>query len=387
VTRTNTPTDRAVAGALGALGFALSGLGAYLVLLSHDTGVPREQLTWLSSAFGLGLVGVAVAGPTVLHLGPERVLRTAAAFMAGGLGVLAVAPSARTAMIGAALIGVGGSAMVLVSPVLLRGAAATARLTRVNAIGSAAGILAPVTIGVLDRFGPSGRLALLLPVPFLLVLAGRSLPSDRATSPSTALARTSDPAVPSGGSAVEVALAWVCVALAVSCEFCFLVWGVARLQDAGAATSMAAALGVAFPIGMAVGRWAMSLDSVRVNVVGVSIALAAAGTALLVVGQQPVVVAAGLGIAGLGIAALYPATLAALVNIPAVPTRVTASLGALASGIAILVAPVLLAAVADGAGLQRAFLLPLPLLALLAMAWVARQKPSRRTRLPATAST
>jgi len=150
---------------------------------------------------------------------------------------------------------------------------------------------------------------------------------------------------------------------------------------------MAAALGVAFPIGMAVGRWAMSLDSVRVNVVGVSIALAAAGTALLVVGQQPVVVAAGLGIAGLGIAALYPATLAALVNIPAVPTRVTASLGALASGIAILVAPVLLAAVADGAGLQRAFLLPLPLLALLAMAWVARQKPSRRTRLPATAST
>ncbi len=362
--------DRAVAAALGSLGFALSSIGAYLVLLARDLRVVQEELTWLSSAFGLGLVLIAAVGPFLVALGAGRMLRTAACALASGLALLAVAPSAHVAMVGAALFGVGGSVMVLVTPTLLRGTTATARLSRVNAAASAAGVAAPVAMGLLDSAGINGRLALLVPVPILLLLAVRPIPTPVYESPPSAPHQHH---LATASTVGRVTRSWLCVVLAVAIEFCFVVWGVARLVDAGSATGAAAVLGVAFPIGMAVGRAAMPLVAHRVNVVALSVVITTAGTLGVMLSDHPSGVATGLVVAGLGVSVLYPVTLADLVNTHAVPARVTASLGALASGVAILAAPTLLAAVATASGLRWAFALPLPLLCLLFVATFVRR--------------
>jgi hypothetical protein len=72
-----------------------------------------------------------------------------------------------------------------------------------------------------------------------------------------------------------------------------------------------------------------------------------------------------MGIAGLGIAVLYPVTLARLTGTPGLGLRRGASLGALASGTAALASPPLAAAVAGATSLRVAFLSVVPMLALV----------------------
>jgi hypothetical protein len=144
-----------------------------------------------------------------------------------------------------------------------------------------------------------------------------------------------------------------------------VVWAVARLVASGLPTATAALLGSAFPIGMAVGR---AIGPIRLNgwsPVLPSSVLAAAGTLLVSLFDVPAVVAAGLVVAGLGVAPLYPVTLAALVATPGISSARLAAVGALASGTAILVAPALLAVLARVLDLRTAYLITLPLLAVL----------------------
>jgi MFS family permease len=353
-----TASDLAVGIAQASLGFLLAGLGPAVVLLAAEVHQPREHLVWLSSAFGAGLLVVAAIGPMVMRAGAGLILRVAA--IAVSLGLVAMATTRLLPLVstGALLTGLGGALMVLVTPILIQGRTAAARLTRVNGIASATGICAPVAIGALEHLGVHGRLALLAPLPALLVVAiRRSVPSPGGRPSGTV--RT--PRL-SAGRAIT---GWVRIVLAVSCEFCFVIWGVARIQDTGAATATAAALSSAFAIGMAVGRLAGIRLAGRAGVVLAGCLTAAAGTGLVYASQSAAVVTAGLAIAGLGTAVLYPVTLAQFVDTPGLSPRHSASLGALASGAAILAAPTLLAALDGVINLRVAFLLPIPVLAVL----------------------
>jgi fucose permease len=105
---------------------------------------------------------------------------------------------------------------------------------------------------------------------------------------------------------------------------------------------------------------------------------ATAGFALLWAVDQPVVALAGLLVAGLGIALLYPVTLAeALAAWPGEPDRAAARC-ALASGLAIGAAPLLLGALADALGLRAAILLTPVLLAAFLTRCAARLAAARR---------
>jgi hypothetical protein len=88
---------------------------------------------------------------------------------------------------------------------------------------------------------------------------------------------------------------------------------------------------------------------------------------LVVVGPGWPVIAAGLLVAGFGIATLYPVTLAHLMATPGLPQSWGPSLGALASGAAVMVAPAVLALVGEVVELRLAFLLVLPTLGALVL--------------------
>jgi hypothetical protein len=77
-------------------------------------------------------------------------------------------------------------------------------------------------------------------------------------------------------------------------------------------------------------------------------------------------VASGVTLAGLGIAMLYPLTLARLVQTPGLGLQRGSALAAMASGAAVLGAPVALDLLARGVGLRSAFLAAVPSLLLVA---------------------
>jgi MFS family permease len=347
-----------VATAQAPLGFAITGLGAVLVLLARDLDLPVERLAWLSATFGLGLLVIAPLGPLLLRGGPRRALRAGALATGAGCALLAVAANLPVAVAGALLLGVGGAAIVLATPAMLTGPHAALDISRVIAVSSTASVLAPAGLGAVDALGVNGRLALLVAVPPLAVLAVVARP---AAGP-----QDHRPEVPRQRPRLsQVARRWLRVLLSVSVEFCFTIWGVARLRDTGLPTAAAALLGTAFPVGMAVGRLAGPALLGRVPMVPLGGLTAAAGAVVVSAVDRPGLVTAALVVAGAGVATLYPVTLADLVATPHLAASHAASLGALASGAAIVGAPVALAAVAGTVGLRAAFLITLPLIALL----------------------
>ncbi|MFG1910461.1 MFS transporter [Kribbella sp. NPDC048928] len=381
--------------ALSAMGFVLAGLGACVAILARDLDEPTGRLALLSSGFAVGLLIVAAIGPRMLRRWPmPTVLALGSVLCAIGAVLIAVAPAYVVAIAGGLFVGLGGALLVLVAPLMLNGPTAASRLSRVNAVASGTGILAPLAIGTLDGLGPTGRLAMIAAAPPLILLAflthQRTTPPNQPTTPSAngaarqptdsvheqevvAVLIDSAPAVGLGRKwrrvgrrvVMDVGVGWLRVVLAVSVEFCFVVWAVARLIATGLPTPTAALLGSAFPIGMAVGRAIGPIQLRSWSPIYPSSLLAACGTLLVSLFDVPAVVALGLVVAGLGVAPLYPVTLASLVATPGISSARLAAVGALASGTAILIAPAILAVLARVLDLRTAYLITLPLLAVL----------------------
>ncbi|MFT4108907.1 MAG: MFS transporter, partial [Propionicimonas sp.] len=164
---------------------------------------------------------------------------------------------------------------------------------------------------------------------------------------------------------------WLALVCAVSAEFAFVVWGVARLTATGLDASLSAVVGASFQVGMAAGRLIGPRLIARFPMVVVGAALAATGVVVVVAATTWPLVGFGQLLAGLGIATLYPITLARLMATPGLRPELGTSLGALASGTAITVAPTALAGLALVVDLRLAFLVPLPILGLLL--WLHRE--------------
>ena len=159
--------------------------------------------------------------------------------------------------------------------------------------------------------------------------------------------------------------------LAVSVEFCFVVWGVGRLVDTGVSDGAAAALASALPIGLAAGRLAVpGLLRRGLPPILTGALVTACGTLVMVVGDGAAAATTALLVAGLGVAPFYPVLLATLMAVPRLPPGRAASMATLASGTAILAAPAVLGLLGQAWGLRGAFLVTVPL--LVALVLVAR---------------
>jgi fucose permease len=356
---------------LACLGYLLNGLGVVLPQLRDELGLSRAEVATYPSAFALGLLGVGVVGERVARALGRRALP--AALAAGGAGALLLASGVDRLLsaAGALLLGVGGAGLVQLVPAGLRaehGQLAAVAIGEANATASATSVLAPLLVAASLRAGTGWRAGyLVLPLAGVaLLLASLRRPRGSAAADAGA-GRRPDPSPPAAFLGH-----WLDVLLVVSVEFCLVFWAADYLHSQRGFASDAAASGAAlFLLGMAAGRAAAlpltRLLPVPARLLAAAAALAVAGFALLWAVDQALVSAAGLLLAGLGVAMLYPVALAeALAAWPADPDRAAARC-ALASGLAIGGAPLLLGALADAAGLRTAFLLtPLLLLAVLA---------------------
>ncbi|MFT4108103.1 MAG: MFS transporter, partial [Propionicimonas sp.] len=152
------------------VGFYTASIGVVLVVLADDLGVPAERLSWLGSAFGYGLLVMAVAGPSLLRLGQRQVLTGSAIVLGVGSALLAVVPGEAVAYLGALLQGLGAAGIVLVAPRLLHGPDAEIALTRANSVASVVAVAAPLLLGVAAATAIGARPALLLIVAAVVAL-------------------------------------------------------------------------------------------------------------------------------------------------------------------------------------------------------------------------
>jgi MFS family permease len=321
------------------------------------------------SLFAVGLVVVGLAGaPLVGRIRRAGALRLAiVAIIVGGL--LIAAPGRLATLLGALMLGLGAALLIQLVPAVLatnHPHAPTAAIGEANGLASAASVLAPLAVSASLAAGSGWRIGYLaLP---LLALVAIAVPIWRLP-----LAEAREAAVdgPPGVPAPMIGR-WLDLLLAVSVEFCLVFWAAsAFIAWDHASASQGAALASLFLVGMAVAR-ALSARIIRLvpdprTLVLICAAVAATGFAIFWSAPSLVIAAAGLLVAGLGVALLYPTTVSRVVAAwPHAPDRAAAR-AALASGVAIGGAPFVLAQISDATGLRAAFLIVPVLLLVLAL--------------------
>ncbi|WP_067780023.1 MFS transporter [Actinomyces vulturis] len=164
---------------------------------------------------------------------------------------------------------------------------------------------------------------------------------------------------------LRIALNLLRVALSLVTEFSLYAWGVARLVENGVPTATAATLGAVFPLGMAAGRLSAGLLIRWRYVFVASIAASIVGTLMIGLGLHLPQIIAGLVIAGMGNALLYPITVDDLVAIDGLSPNRAAALCSLGGGVTVFVMPLILPLVGHYLSLAHSLLLLCPIALIL----------------------
>jgi len=158
----------------------------------------------------------------------------------------------------------------------------------------------------------------------------------------------------------------VTIVLAVSVEFCMIFWSADYLANVLGMGKASAAQSVSlFLLAMILGRMAGSRLVQRFSirpVVVVSILMAGIGFLVFWRTENPSLGLSGLFLTGLGVANLYPLTLALTIGAANGNAVQASARAALASGTAILALPLALGRFADAVGIRAAYAVVLALL-------------------------
>ena len=177
------------------------------------------------------------------------------------------------------------------------------------------------------------------------------------------------------------------VAVGIAVEFCPIYFGAELLTAAGLRTAQAAAAMSGFYLGILGGRLAGARLTRRagrtVPLLYASLAVTAAGFLVFWLAGTPVLAIAGLFLCGLGVANLYPLSLAlALAAAPGTGDTANARTQLL-GGVLVIAAPYLLGSLADHLGLRTAFTIEPVLIGACALLLVAGVRLGRRAVRPA----
>jgi MFS family permease len=349
----------------------------------------RDELDLSYSTGGLHVAAFA-AGSTVAGvisarleraLGRRTLFWSAAALMgAGAIGLTAGRIAAVT--VGSVLVmGVGGGLLLATGQAALADHHGELRTVALAEENVAASIAYLVLIGVLSltaALHAGWRVALLasLVVPALAWWSNRHLAID-APPPS----RVAQGRLPG--------LFWIAAAMlfcTTAAEWCITAWGATFVEDvAGASTDTAVALMAGYFGGVLAGRTLGSRLARRhdpARLLGLALAMAAAGFAVLWPSTGPALALLGLCLLGIGLGNLFPMGVSVAVAIA--PDRaVLASGRAVAiSSFAVVLAPLTVGTLADATSLEAA-LWVVPVMLVLAAAALMLV---RRARTPASAA-
>jgi MFS family permease len=352
---------------LGLFAYLETALGPAMPFLRAELGLSYALTSLHFSAFAAGAVGMGFMGERWLRrLGRTRALWGGLAGMLAGGVLIALSPSPLGTIAGALAMGLLGTLSLLANQAALadlHGEQRTIAITESNVSATAHAILAPLVIGTLATTWLGWQAGLLLAVPWVLLLGW-------------AFREVRFPAIQAAAHAARAGrrlpgVFWVLslvLFLVSAVEWCLAYWGaeflaaVVGLTRATAASTMAL-----FFVAMALGRVVGSRLARRYpgpSLLPVAIVVALVGFLCFWLGPVAITSLAGLFVAGLGVANLYPLTVAVAAGV--VPERVDEATSrlAIAAGTAVLTAPLAVGALSDLAGMRWGFGIVVPLLVI-----------------------
>jgi MFS family permease len=365
---------------LGLFAYLETAIGPAMPFLRAELGLGYAVASLHFSVFALGAIAAGLTGERwVRRIGRGRALWGGIGGMAAGAALVALGPNVVVTIAGAAMMGAIGTLSLMANQAVLsdiHGDLRAIALTESNVAATGTAILAPLLIGGLAAAGWGWQFGLLVTAPWALILwwTFRGVRFPEAVPVALGEAGT-------GRLPGVFWLLWVVLFLVASVEWCIAYWGadflasVVGLERATAATAMTLFF-VAMTGGRLLGsRLARHFRAVILLLAAIAVALG--GFLVYWLAPTPALNLAGLFLAGLGIANLYPLTIAAATS--AVPNRIdqaTARL-AVATGTALLVGPFAVGALADAAGMRWGFGIVAPLLilafggVLIAIRWLS----------------
>lgn len=369
---------------LGLWGFLLYALGPALPALREDLDVSRATVSLHTTFVALGAIAVGAVGDRIVQrLGRRRAFWAACAFVAAGTLLLAAGSVLAVTLAGSAVLGLAGALLVVLVQSTLadrHGGLGTAALLEANALATGLGAVAPFAVALAILAGSSWR-AVFAAVALLAL-------------PAVALAHRAvefPPPLPHDevrGAALPTAywVHWAALLVFIAAEFCIAFWSTDYLQtEQGLSPSTAAASASLFLVGMTAGRVVGGRLARRLpagRLLAGALAVAATGFGGFWLLPPAVAAVVGLAVAGAGIALLYPVTLALALEVSRGRTDAASARAAFASGFAIAVAPFVLGALADAAGLRAAYAIVPVLLAAGAVALTIALGRAPRARVP-----
>lgn len=344
-------------GALGAYAFWLYAFGPALALLRSELHV-SYTLVGLYSALWAG--GATAAGASFAavsrRLGRRHLLWGSSVAATGGAALFAFTGRVSLTLLGAMIMGFAGTLIQSLTQSVLsesHGSRRDQALIESNIAAGACAVVAPLALGGLAATTAGWQAAMALPGAALVVLY---LLYRRETLPVLASADAAGhaPRLPPA--------AWLLaslVAVGIAVEFCVIYFGAELLAADGLSPSSAASAMSGFYVGILAGRMAAGRLVRRpgrsTGLLWVSLVITSAGFGVFWLCSNPLPAVVGLFVAGIGVANLFPLSLALM--LATVPDQVDAANGAaqLLGGLVVAAAPLVLGAVADQVGLRAAF--------------------------------
>jgi MFS family permease len=368
--------------AIAGFAFWLYAFGPALALLRAELHFSYAVLGAYSAllAAGAALSGVTFV-PLTRRLPAAALLWCSAAGATLGEGMFAVFRGVAPTMLGAAVFGFAGTTLLTGAQAILSGRHGERRdraLTEANVGAAACAVVAPLLLGLLQSTPVGWRAAMGLPVLLLagLYLRYRRLPLLGSTPASGA----------TEGRARLPLSCWLLaamVAVGIAVEFCLIYFAAELLAATGLRTAQAATAVGSFYLGILAGRvggaWLTRRAGRAVALLWVSLAVTAAGFLLFWLAGAPAPAITGLFICGLGVANLYPLSLALALSAAGGNDHTANARIQLLGGMLVIAAPYLLGSLADGLGLRAAFTVePVLIGACAVLLFAGRYRQGRR---------
>jgi MFS family permease len=365
---------------MGYITYLQAALGPLTSLLRGPFHLNYIEVGLPTGAFAVGLILIGLFGERIVR--PWRNYMMRWLWMGGGgvaLGIALLVVSQNIGMVvaGALIIGVFGALLQFILQTTLAGhhqERRTIALTEANVVASAGAVLAPLFIGGFQSVGLSWRAAVLFaPAIYLLALLrfrGAAAPRLEGVARERIVQPTGFP--------LAFWLYWIALVCCVAIEWSIIVWSAVSLENTGVPGGIASMFVSVFFVAEMGGRMLGSRLARRASGTSLlmsTMVLTSCGFLLFWLSPQAACKIVGLLLTGVGVANLFPLTLAlALGTVPRSIGVASARLS-LGVGVAVLGAPLLLGWLANLIGVQRAYGL---IIALLLIAGVLTQCASRQ---------
>ena len=364
------------------VGIMMSLLGPILPGLRNDLNLDYTQGSSISSAVAVGMVlmGASVGWITV-RVSRAGLLWSGVCAIAITVGLLCVSYSYPMVLLAVLGMGAGGSlTQAMVQSVLSdrHGNQRPTALGEANVAASATILMTPLAIGGLQSAGFSWRFIGLLLFVFLgaivLFFRGQHIPSRLAIQNSTKTDQPGKHQLPKAFWAMATVLLFI-----VSSEMAIGFWATSFLIEKFSMPENLAIISFGiYPASQVAARLLGSRLALRiapVRLLGFSFAISLVGFPILWLGSNSFVGLAGLFLAGVGIANLFPLSMSLAVGIASDQPEIASARISVVVGLAMLIAPLVLGMLADRIGLDSAFGIVAVLLCLGSLQlWVAHNR-------------